>query len=78
MDSDGFAQLEVDNLSYVQEHRWPPLSYETAMDEYKRKYLDTEEEELGGWGLELLVQIAMFSVYKCKLNVSIDLVSLLL
>ncbi len=76
MDSDGFAQLEGDNLSYVQEHRWPPLSYETAMDEYKRKYLDTEGEESGG--LKLLVQIAMFSVYKCKLNVSIDFVSLLL
>ncbi|XP_064392713.1 rho-related protein racA-like isoform X2 [Halichondria panicea] len=42
-----FLQLGEDNLSYVEEHRWPPLSYETAMNEYKTKYLDTEGEESG-------------------------------
>ncbi len=51
VDSDGYAQIEGDNLTHVQEHRWPPLSYETAMDEYKSKYLDTEGEESGEWGL---------------------------
>ncbi len=35
-----FLQLDQDSLSYVEEHRWPPLSYETAMKEYKTKYLD--------------------------------------
>ncbi len=44
-----FLQLDQDSLSYVEEHRWP--SYETAMNEYKIKYLDTEGEESGGCGL---------------------------
>ena len=44
-----FLQLDQDSLSYVEEHRWP--SYETAMNEYKTKYLDTEGEESGGFGL---------------------------
>ena len=47
-----FLQLGEDNLSYVEEHRWPPLSYETAMNEYKTKYLDTEGEESGGCGID--------------------------
>ena len=25
---------------YVKEHRWPPLSYEQAMEEHHKKYLD--------------------------------------
>ena len=34
---------------YVQEHRWPPLSYEQAMEEYRKKYVDDgESEEQGG------------------------------
>ena len=32
-------------MSYVNEHRWPPLSYEQAMDEYRRKYMEEEGEE---------------------------------
>ena len=62
VDSDGFAQLEGDNLSHVQEHRWPPLSYETAMDEYKRNYLDTEGEGSGWWGVEPFVCVYMHPV----------------
>ena len=37
-----------DNLAYVNEHRWPPLSYEVAMEEYRKKYL--EDDELGETG----------------------------
>ena len=33
-----FKKLTGDNLSYVKEHRWPPLSYITAMEEWKEKY----------------------------------------
>ena len=49
---DEFCQLSDSNLDYVREHRWPPLSYETAMEEYRKKYLDTEEDEAekGGSG----------------------------
>ena len=43
-ENEQFLQLDQDNLSYVEEHRWPPLSYETAMNEYKAKYFDTETE----------------------------------
>ncbi|XP_064402041.1 rho-related protein racA-like isoform X2 [Halichondria panicea] len=42
-ENEQFLQLDQDNLSYVEEHRWPP--YEAAMNEYKAKYLDTEGEE---------------------------------
>ena len=48
-ENEQFLQLDQDNLSYVEEHRWPP--YEAAMNEYKAKYLDTEGEESGGCGL---------------------------
>ncbi|XP_064402043.1 rho-related protein racA-like [Halichondria panicea] len=44
-ENEQFLQLGQDNLSYVEEHRWPP--YEAAMNEYKAKYLDTEGEESG-------------------------------
>ena len=30
---------------YVQEHCWPPLSYEQAMEEYRKKYVDDRESE---------------------------------
>jgi len=33
-----FQHLTGDNLSYVEEHRWPPLSYIKAMEEWKEKY----------------------------------------
>ena len=29
----------------MEEHRWPPLSYELAMEKYRRDYLEQEEEE---------------------------------
>ncbi len=48
-ENEQFLQLDQDNLSYVEEHRWPP--YEAAMNVYKAKYLDTEGEESGGCGL---------------------------
>ena len=32
-----------DNLAHVNEHRWPPLSYEVAMEEYRKKYLEEDE-----------------------------------
>ena len=33
-----FKKLTGENLSYVKEHRWPPLSYTDAMEEWKEKY----------------------------------------
>lgn len=36
-----------DNLAYVTEHRWPPLSYEQAMEDYRKKYLEDEESGEG-------------------------------
>ena len=33
-----FQKLTGKNLSYVKEHRWPPLSYIDAMEEWKEKY----------------------------------------
>lgn len=41
-----------ENLAYVNEHRWPPLSYEQAMEEYRKKYLEDEEETGLGSGEE--------------------------
>ena len=40
-----FISTLGENLSHVEEHRWPPLSYELAMEQYRRDYLDQEEEE---------------------------------
>ena len=31
----------------MEEHRWPPLSYELAMEKYRRDYLEEEEEGEG-------------------------------
>ena len=39
------AQFSGANLSHVEEHRWPPLSYEQAMEKYRRDYLESDEEE---------------------------------
>lgn len=39
-----FALLTGDNLAYVNRHRWPPLSYEKAMEEYREKYGGEEGE----------------------------------
>ena len=33
-----FQKLTGENLSYVKEHQWPPLSYINAMEEWKEKY----------------------------------------
>ena len=44
-DSDHFHLLEGENLSFVQEQRWPPLSYYRAMEEYQEKYGDLMEGE---------------------------------
>ena len=32
-------------MDYINQHRWPPLSYEQAMDEYRKKYLEEESDE---------------------------------
>ena len=32
----------------MEEHCWPPLSYELAMEKYRREYLEQEEEEEEG------------------------------
>ena len=42
-DKEDFSKLTGENLDYVNDHRWPPLSYERAMEDYKRKYLAEEE-----------------------------------
>ena len=49
-DKEGFSKLTGENLEYINEHRWPPLSYEQAMEEYRSKYLAEEDEhhDLGG------------------------------
>ena len=33
-----FQKLTGENLSYVNEHRWPPLSYINALEEWEKKY----------------------------------------
>ena len=45
-EQESFSRLEEDNRKYVDEHRWPPLSYYTAMEEYKAKYGDLMEDVL--------------------------------
>ena len=48
-DKEGFSKLTGENLEYINEHRWPPLSYEQAMEEYRSKYLaEDERHDLGG------------------------------
>jgi Rho family protein len=42
---DSFSQLTGDNMDYVEQHRWPPVSYEVAMEEYKKKYVEEEKEK---------------------------------
>ena len=32
-------------MDYINQHRWPPLSYEQAMEEYRKKYLEEESDE---------------------------------
>ena len=44
-DKEEFSQLEGDNVDYINQHRWPPLSYEQAMEEYRKKYLEEESDE---------------------------------
>ena len=45
-EQESFSRLEEDNMKYVDEHRWPPLSYYAAMEEYKAKYGDLMEEDV--------------------------------
>ena len=40
-----FSLLAAENLDYVNDHRWPPLSYEKAIEEYRQKYEGEEECE---------------------------------
>ena len=40
-----FLLLAAENLDYVNDHRWPPLSYEKAIEEYQQKYEGEEECE---------------------------------
>ena len=37
--------LQDENLDHVTTHRWPPVSYEQEMEEYRSKYIDDEDEE---------------------------------
>ena len=34
-------------MDHINQHRWPPLSYEQAMEEYRKKYLEEESDESG-------------------------------
>lgn len=34
----------------MSKHRWPPLSYEQAMEDYRKKYLEDEDLEEGDEG----------------------------
>ena len=46
---DSFSLLQDENLDHVTSHRWPPVSYEQAMEEYTKKYVeDAKEEEKDG------------------------------
>ena len=48
-----FSLLTGDNLSYIQAHQWPPVSYLEAMEEYKKKYNVDESNDplaVGGRG----------------------------
>ena len=33
-------------MDHINQHRWPPLSYEQAMEDYKKKYLEEDGHEL--------------------------------
>ena len=43
-DKEEFSKLTGENLDYINQHRWPPLSYEQAMEDYKKKYLVEEDD----------------------------------
>ncbi|KAL5497230.1 hypothetical protein EMCRGX_G013663 [Ephydatia muelleri] len=48
-----FSLLTGNNLSYIQAHQWPPVSYLEAMEEYRKKYKVDESEDplaIGGRG----------------------------
>lgn len=47
-EQDSFSMLEDKNLDHVTTHRWPPVSYEQEMEEYHKKYLEEEEEDVAG------------------------------
>ena len=42
-EKENFSLLAGDNLDYVNKHRWPPLSYVQAMEEYREKYAEELE-----------------------------------
>ena len=44
-DKEEFSELTGDNMDYINQHRWPPLSYEQAMEEYRKKYPNKESDE---------------------------------
>ena len=46
-DKEEFPQLTGDIIYYINQHRWSPLSYEQAMEEYRKKYLEEESDESG-------------------------------
>ena len=35
-------------MDYINQHQWPPLSYEQAMEEYRKKYLEEAESDESG------------------------------
>ena len=43
-----FSQLVGDDMDYVNQHWWPLLSYEQAMEEYRKKYLEEESDAESG------------------------------
>lgn len=42
---DSFSLLQDENLDHVTSHRWPPTSYEQAMEEYTKMYVEESKEE---------------------------------
>ena len=38
--------LTGENLDYVNDHRWPPLSYFAAMEEYREKHAEEVDDDL--------------------------------
>ena len=45
VEQESFSMLQDENLDHVTTHRWPPVSYEQEMQEYRIKYLEEEGEE---------------------------------
>jgi hypothetical protein len=49
-DKEEFSQLVGDNVDYINQHRWPPLSYEQAMEEESDESAEDSENSEGEEG----------------------------